>query len=81
MGLERMTAVLQGTHDNYEIDLFKKLIDASAEITKSPVSNKMTASHRAISDHLRAVCFLIVRWSDAFKRRQRICFEKTMRRE
>ena len=36
MGLERMTAVLQGTHDNYEIDLFKKLIDASAEITKSP---------------------------------------------
>ena len=59
MGLERMTAVLQGTHDNYEIDLFKKLIDASAEITKSPVSNKTIASHRVISDHLRATCFLI----------------------
>jgi len=59
MGLERMTAVLQGTHDNYEIDLFKKLIDASAEITKSPVSNKTIASHRVISDHLRASCFLI----------------------
>ena len=59
MGLERMTAVLQGTHDNYEIDLFKKLIDASAEITKSPVSNKTIASHRVISDHLRAACFLI----------------------
>ena len=54
-----MTAVLQGTHDNYEIDLFKKLIDASAEITKSPVSNKTIASHRVISDHLRAACFLI----------------------
>ena len=59
MGLERMTAVLQGTYDNYEIDLFKKLIDASAEITKSPVSNKTIASHRVISDHLRAACFLI----------------------
>ena len=59
MGLERMTAVLQGTHDNYEIDLFKKLINESAEITKSPISDKTIASHRVISDHLRAACFLI----------------------
>ena len=59
MGLERMTAVLQGTHENYNIDHFKKIIAASSDITKSPVNEKTIASHRVISDHLRASSFLI----------------------
>ena len=59
MGLERMSAVLQGTHDNYNIDHFKKIIAASSDITKSPVNEKTIASHRVISDHLRASSFLI----------------------
>jgi len=59
MGLERMTAVLQGTHDNYNIDHFKKIISASSEITKAPINENTIASHRVISDHLRASSFLI----------------------
>ena len=59
MGLERMTAVLQGTHDNYEIDHFKKLINASSDITKTKIDKKTIASHRVIADHLRASSFLI----------------------
>jgi alanyl-tRNA synthetase len=59
MGLERMTAVLQGTHDNYNIDHFKNIINASSEITKAPVTNKTIASHKIIADHLRASSFLI----------------------
>ena len=59
MGLERMTAVLQGTHDNYNIDHFKKIINASSNITKAPINDKTVASHRIIADHLRASSFLI----------------------
>ena len=59
MGLERITAVLQGTHDNYNIDHFKKLMSASSEITKTKIDNKTIASHRVIADHLRASSFLI----------------------
>jgi len=59
MGLERMSAVLQGTHDNYNIDHFKKIMEASSEITKSPINKKTIASHRVIADHLRASSFLI----------------------
>ena len=59
MGLERMAAVLQGTHDNYQIDLFKKLVDLSAGITKTQINKDTISSHRVISDHLRASCFLI----------------------
>ena len=59
MGLERMTAVLQGTHDNYQIDHFQKIMSASAEITKKSIDNKSIASHRVIADHLRASSFLI----------------------
>jgi len=59
MGLERMTAVLQGTHDNYNIDHFKKIIGASSDITKAPINEKTIASHRVIADHLRASSFLI----------------------
>ena len=59
MGLERMTAVLQGTYDNYNIDHFKKIMSASADITKAPIDEKTIASHRVIADHLRASSFLI----------------------
>jgi alanyl-tRNA synthetase len=59
MGLERMTAVLQNTHDNYNIDHFKKIMRTSAEILKSPIDDKTIASHRVIADHLRASSFLI----------------------
>jgi alanyl-tRNA synthetase len=54
-----MTAVLQGTHDNYNIDHFKKIIAASADITKTSINEKTIASHRVIADHLRASSFLI----------------------
>ena len=59
MGLERMTAVLQGTHDNYKIDHFQKIIAASSDITKTSIDSKTIASHRVIADHLRASSFLI----------------------
>jgi alanyl-tRNA synthetase len=59
MGLERMTAVLQGTHDNYNIDHFKKIMNTSADLIKSPINEKTIASHRVIADHLRASSFLI----------------------
>ncbi len=59
MGLERMAAVLHGTYDNYDIDLFKELINLSANITKTKVNKDTISSHRVISDHLRASCFLI----------------------
>ena len=59
MGLERMTAVLQGTHDNYNIDHFKKIIEATSSVIKSTINEKTIASHRVIADHLRASSFLI----------------------
>ena len=59
MGLERITAVLQGKHDNYDIDLFRHLIEASADLTKTPADGAHAVSHRVIADHLRAVSFLI----------------------
>ena len=59
MGLERIAAVLQGTHDNYSIDLFRALIGAIAELTKVSPDGPQKASHRVIADHLRAAAFLI----------------------
>jgi alanyl-tRNA synthetase len=59
MGLERMTAILQGVHSNYEIDLFKALIAASEAATGVPARGENLASHRVIADHLRATSFLI----------------------
>ncbi len=59
MGLERIAAVLQGVHDNYDIDLFKALIRASVEATGVPAEGAQRASHRIIADHLRASSFLI----------------------
>jgi alanyl-tRNA synthetase len=59
MGLERIAAVLQGTHDNYAIDLFATLIQAIADLTKVGAHGPHKASHRVIADHLRASAFLI----------------------
>jgi alanyl-tRNA synthetase len=59
MGLERMAAVLQGTHDNYKIDLFGALIEAVADLTHVDPDGEQKASHRVIADHLRASSFLI----------------------
>ncbi len=59
MGLERVAAVLQGKHDNYETDLFQALIAASVEATGVPAEGGNRASHRVIADHLRASAFLI----------------------
>jgi len=59
MGLERITAVLQGVHDNYDIDLFKALIAASAEFSGVAPYGAHAVSHRVITDHLRASSFLI----------------------
>ncbi|MGO4668600.1 alanine--tRNA ligase [Bosea sp. 2RAB26] len=59
MGLERVAAVLQGTHDNYEIDLFATLIRAIADMTSVSSDGPMKASHRVIADHLRCSAFLI----------------------
>jgi alanyl-tRNA synthetase len=59
MGLERMAAVLQGTHDSYAIDLFVTLIRVIAELTGVDAQGPHKASHRVIADHLRASAFLI----------------------
>jgi len=59
MGLERIAAVLQGTHDNYEIDQFKALIAASVAETGVSAKGEYKVSHRVIADHLRATSFLI----------------------
>jgi len=59
MGLERVAAVLQGTHDNYEIDLFKALIAESGSLTGTKTDGDNQASHRVIADHLRASSFLV----------------------
>ena len=59
MGLERIAAVLQGTHDNYKIDLFGALIEAVADATGVDPEGAHQASHRVIADHLRASAFLI----------------------
>jgi alanyl-tRNA synthetase len=59
MGLERVAAVLQGQHDNYEIDLFRALIRASEDATNVKAQGANRASHRVIADHLRASSFLI----------------------
>lgn len=59
MGLERIAAVLQGVHDNYEIDLFKSLVAASAQATGTDIDGDGKTSHRVIADHLRSMSFLI----------------------
>ncbi|MGB6927200.1 alanine--tRNA ligase [Psychrobacter sp.] len=57
MGLERISAIMQGVHGNYEIDLFVHLMDAAAEILE--INNEQQSSLKVIADHIRAVAFLI----------------------
>jgi alanyl-tRNA synthetase len=59
MGLERIAAVMQGKHDNYDVDLMRGLIEASAEATGTDPDGPGRISHRVIADHLRASAFLI----------------------
>ena len=59
MGLERVSAILQGVYTNYDTDLFKALINASVDATGVPATGKQQPSHRIIADHLRASSFLI----------------------
>ena len=59
MGLERIAAVMQGVHDNYDIDLFRHLIGASVELTGAKDAGEAHFSHRVIADHLRSSSFLI----------------------
>ncbi|WP_372885002.1 alanine--tRNA ligase [Shimia sp.] len=59
MGLERIGALLQGSHDNYDTDLFKSLIEASAEVTSVDPYGDQNVHHRVIADHLRSTSFLI----------------------
>jgi len=59
MGIERIAAVLQGVHDNYDTDTFRALIEASGQLTGTPTGGTNKASHRVIADHLRASGFLV----------------------
>src|ERR1700760_1372789 len=59
MGLERIAAILQGKHDNYDIDVFRALILASAEITGQDPDGAHRVDHRVVADHLRSCSFLI----------------------
>jgi alanyl-tRNA synthetase len=59
MGLERMTALMQGKFTNYDIDLLRTIIDHSADLTSVNADGDMAASHRVIADHLRCSAFLL----------------------
>merc|ERR1711991_572240 len=59
MGLERIAALLQGTHDNYQTDHFKKLISSISDVTKVKQADNNISSFRVIADHLRASSILI----------------------
>ena len=59
MGIERLAAVLQGVHDNYDIDLFRTLIEASKALVGGAGGGSNGPSHRVIADHLRSTSFLI----------------------
>ena len=59
MGLERIGALLQGSHDNYDTDLFKTLIEASADVTHVDPYGDQNVHHRVIADHLRSTSFLM----------------------
>ena len=59
MGLERIAAILQGVHSNYDIDLFRNLIKAIADMANSDPTGALQSSHNVIADHLRSMAFLI----------------------
>jgi alanyl-tRNA synthetase len=59
MGLERLAALLQGKHDNYDVDLLRALIEASADASNTDADGPHKVSHRVVADHLRSSSFLI----------------------
>jgi len=59
MGFERFVAVMQGKHNNYDIDMMRALVVASAEVTGQAVDGPFQTSHRVVADHLRSVSFMI----------------------
>ncbi|MFS2318236.1 alanine--tRNA ligase [Maricaulis sp. D1M11] len=59
MGLERIAAILQGKHNNYDVDLFANLIAAGEDVLGVKAQGEALASHRVIADHLRSTCFLM----------------------
>ncbi len=59
MGMERFAAILQGKHNNYDIDTFRALILASAEVVGQPADGPFKMSHRVVADHLRSTSFLM----------------------
>jgi len=59
MGIEHMTALLNGSHDNYSIDIMRSIIEAAANLTNTDPDGEKRVSHRVIADHLRAAAFLI----------------------
>ncbi|MCY4304203.1 MAG: alanine--tRNA ligase [Aestuariivita sp.] len=59
MGIERVAALLQGTNDNYQTDLFRNLIEASADATSTKTDGEQAVQHRVIADHLRSISFLL----------------------
>ena len=59
MGLERVSALLNGTNDNFSIDIFKDLINEAAEIIKLDINGDFKNSYRVIADHIRAITFLV----------------------
>ncbi len=59
MGFERFVAVMQGKHNNYDIDMMRALVLASAEVTGQDVDGPFQTSHRIVADHLRSVSFMI----------------------
>jgi len=59
MGLERIAAVMQGKHNNYDIDLFKAIMESTSDLASIEINDKNIASFRVIADHLRSTSFLI----------------------
>ena len=59
MGLERIAALLQGKHDNYDTDLMRALIEASADVSSNDPDGPGKTHHRVIADHLRSTSFLM----------------------
>ncbi len=80
MGLERIAAILQGVLSNYDTDLFRTLIAASAELTGVKAEGAKAPSHRVIADHLRASCFLIADGVSASNEGRGYVLRRIMRR-
>lgn len=80
MGLERIAAILQGVHNNYDIDLFKNLIAHSVEETKVKAEGDAMFSHRVIADHLRSASFLIADGVSPSKEGRGYVLRRIMRR-